>query len=176
MRSNSVRRLLLHEICLNIVFACLIGMLVLVTALFLVSRAYIFQHELNILKTERQNEAWLRQQCEDDTFYHEMKHHSALCDEVHLRKGDNIYLMALGRVSSKTYLCGDVSCTEIVQYWIDWFLNQGFIFVVFLSIIVFAMPTITMSCWHLFGRQVSAFSRRNESIWYEPMYFSKKEV
>lgn len=170
----AVRKVMMHDICINIVLGCLVGMIVLVASLFIVSRAYIFQHELNVLKTERANEAWLLQQCEDDTFYHEMKHHSTLCDEVNVNSRDDIYLLAIKRVSQKTYLCGDSPCSEMLEDMFTWLLGRGFIVTAAFCAVCLAIPSLTMSCWNSFGRQVSAFRHRNCHNYYELLHVNEE--
>lgn len=171
--STVVRRVLLHEICANIMLACLVFMVVLVGVLFTVSRAYIFQHELNVLKTERKNEKWLLRQCEDDTFYHEMKHHSTLCDEVNVNSQDDIYLLALGRVSQKTYLCGDTPCIELFEHIVEWLAGQGFIVMCSFCFLCLTMPSIALTIWNLIGRQLSAFRHREPNTHhYENLFVS----
>lgn len=179
MRRTAVRKVMMHEICLNIVFACLVGMVILSATLFLISRAWLFQHEYNILKTNRRNEEWLVQQCEDDTFYHEMRHHSALCDEVKVNSQDNLFLLALGRVSQKTHMCGDQSCIEIVEGFLQWLVGQGFAVACTVGVVFLLMPSVAMSVWNLVGRQLSAFRHRDNELFYEPLHvpgFDKKTV
>lgn len=176
---GAARKVVMHEICLNVVFLCLVGMVVLVATLFILSRVMIFEHEYNILKTERRNEEWLLRQCEDDAFYHEMRHHSTLCDEVKVKSGDDILLLALSRVSQKTHLCGDTSCTQVAENILQWVAGQGFRVMCVAGVFCLIMPSLAISIWNMIGRQMSAFRHRDSEHFYEPLYvpgFEKKSV
>ena len=154
----------MHEICLNVVFGCGIALLVLVMALFVLSRAFIFSHEYNLLRIERKNELWLIEQCKNDKFYHEMKHHSLLCDEVDAKSQENIWLATLERVAKHTYLCGDVSCVDLFVMCIEWATGQGCIFLSVFCLMCFLMPSIMMSVWNTSVRHMTAFSKRKDDV------------
>lgn len=158
------RRVLMHEVCVNAVLVFVVGMLALVAALFVCSRAYIWQHEYNILVAERENEEWLLERCEDDTFYHQMRHHSALCDEIAARRQDSMWLLALKRVSQQTYLCGEASCAENARSAMEWCAQKGFAVVVVLGVLTMTLPTLSMLLYRLFFRSVLLMRRPDDGL------------
>jgi uncharacterized membrane protein len=48
--------------------------------MFMVSRLYMLHASYIQLESERENDRWLVEQCKLHEFYHNIKHHSSLCD------------------------------------------------------------------------------------------------
>ena len=101
-------------------------MLVWVTG-FILSRLHMFQHEYNKLTQEYESNAWLIRQCEHDEFYHSLRHHSQLCDEVAATAHDSIVLNAAQRVARETYLSGYEPCSTILENLVLWIMGGGFL-------------------------------------------------
>lgn len=155
-----IKKIMMKEMCMHVTFFVLFFVTLSTISLFVLSRVYIFQHEYNVLNTERLNEEWLFQQCEDDNFYHQMKHHSQLCDEIAARQTDSVWLEAIKRVAGKTYLCGEQPCVEIINSIVDWCLGRGFLVVVFFLLFMLLLPTCFFPIWHVQNRNMLAMRRR----------------
>jgi hypothetical protein len=67
------------------------------------------------LQSERENEAWLFEQCKRDDFYHNLRQHSTLCDEVNARAQDAVILHAMREVIENTYICQFEFCMTVLQ-------------------------------------------------------------
>ena len=79
-------------VCLFIFVAVLIVVLVFITHL------HALQVEYSSIMRTRENEEWLMIQCQSDEFYHNMKHHSALCDQIAQTQHEFVLLHALRNV------------------------------------------------------------------------------
>ena len=126
------------------------SMMSLYATLFLVSRihmlheAYVAGHQL------RQDENWLLEQCDLHEFYHNMKQHSSLCDEVKAKHNSIIFLDALQHVVNNTYLCGYQPCSTLLSALIDWVMGRGAIITVYIAIFMLIMPTLFVPVWRRF--------------------------
>ena len=133
-----VKRTAFHP-CLFVTIA--VG-LALTTLGFVLSRVHLFQHEYNRITVQRENDAWLLARCEEDDFYHNMKHHSALCDEMTVARRESIILLSLQAVVKNTYVCGYQPCLEIVDSLVAWVLGRGFAVTMALCFCVLMLPSI----------------------------------
>ena len=105
---------------------CLVAlMLGLYVVLFVVSRVHILHEAYAAGVQSRDDESWLLQQCEKHEFYHNMKQHSGLCDEVKSKHNSILFLDALQHVVNNTYMCGYEPCSVFVTSVIDWALGRG---------------------------------------------------
>ena len=84
-------------------------------AMFIVSRIHIWHEVYSKLKAERDNDVWLVEQCKLHEFYHNMKHHSTLCDSVNHKQTQILLLLSLEQVIERTYLCGYQSCGHFAK-------------------------------------------------------------
>ena len=174
MRQPYAKRMLLGDIFFNIIAVTVIGIFVLIAGMFVTSRVYLLHHNYNVLKLERENEVWLLVQCQDDTFYHSMKHHSTLCDELAAKQEDSILLLSLQKVAQQTYICGDQPCYLLAQSFFEWLTGKGFLFLILIMIFFLITPTMFIGLWHTFSRFSSTASRRNRhsqdhSLYFEPL-------
>ena len=93
--------------------------------MFLVSRLHMLHASYSVLENERENDIWLVEQCKLHEFYHNMKHHSSLCDSVQKKQGEILLLLAMQRVIDETYLCGYESCGTLLMKVGDYMLGRG---------------------------------------------------
>ena len=91
--------------------------------MFLLSRVHKLHEAYGMLEAERNNDEWLVEQCRKDDFYHNMKHHSSLCDSVQRKQYDILLLRAVERVIEETYLCGYDSCGQLLVAFGDYMLG-----------------------------------------------------
>ena len=108
---------------------------------FMLSRLHMFQHEYNKLTHEHKNNEWLLRQCEHDQFYHSLRHHSTLCDEVAALANDSIVLHAAQRVVRETYLCGYEPCSAVLDHLLQWVLGSGFMVSIGVMVVLLFIPT-----------------------------------
>ena len=59
--------------------------------MFMVSRIHILHEAYAAGIQLRDDESWLLQQCESHDFYHNMKQHSGLCDEVKAKHNSIVF-------------------------------------------------------------------------------------
>ena len=132
------------DLLLNIASFALLLMLIIGPLLFLFSRIYLFQVTYAQLVQERDNNEWLLGQCQRDDFYHNMKHHSSLCDEVEQQQRQSVLMKAMSRVVEKTYLCGYQSCSTTVESFVNWASKEGFYIILILVIAFVVMPAYAL--------------------------------
>lgn len=135
------------DLLLNLASFALLLMLIIGPLLFLFSRVYLFQATYAELVQERDNNEWLVGQCQRDDFYHNMKHHSTLCDEVEQQQRQSVLMKAMSRVVEKTYLCGYQSCSVTIESFLLWASKDGFwiivVFVIgFVVLPAYALPMV----------------------------------
>lgn len=111
---------------------------------FVLSRLHLFQHEYNRISVQRENDAWLLERCKEHDFYHNMKHHSSLCDEISVALRESIILLSLQAVVRNTYTCGYQPCLEILDAFITWVLGRGFAVTIALCACVLMLPSILL--------------------------------
>lgn len=112
---------------------------------FIFTRLYMLNHEYMRIKQNVENEQWLHQQCKSSDFYHNLQHHSSLCDEVHARSKESIFISAVEYVVENTYLCGYQPCEVLLTNSISWAMGIGFPFTCFMILCVLLFPTIFFS-------------------------------
>jgi hypothetical protein len=133
--------LLLNVMSLVLMFACILAPLA-----FLFTRIYMMHHTYNELISERENDAWLVQQCRHDEFYHNMKHHSSLCDDLTTRRRDSILMTSVQRVIEESYLCGFAPCTETLDAATQWVFGRGLVATGCCVLIMLTMPSFILPC------------------------------
>ena len=110
--------------------------------MFLVSRLHILHHAYTQEVQMRDDESWLVQQCGTDEFYHNMKQHSALCDEVQNKKKSILILNALQHMVANTYLCGYEPCGNLLTAMLDWCMTRGMVITAFIAVMILILPTV----------------------------------
>ena len=93
---------------------------------FLVTRTHVLHRSYNKRITDAGNNRWLHEQCKSHEFYHNMKHHSTLCEDVASTERDSVLLGAFADMIDQTYLCGYESCEEILARGVMYIAKQGF--------------------------------------------------
>ena len=114
-----------------------------------VSILIVKSHLLHVSFTARQqqimNNKWLIEQCKESEFYHNMKHHATLCDDIELQNRDSIWLHALRDVLDNSSVCGPVHCDALfaasLSYMIDHLpLLIAFVIVISVMVLIFCVP------------------------------------
>ena len=99
------------------------------------------------LKTQREDESWLSEQCQSDEFYHNMKKHSTLCDNVEFNRRDIMVLNALRQVVENSHLCGYESCVSILERTVHSIMKQGIMTLAVIVIVLMLLPLIILPLW-----------------------------
>ena len=111
---------------------------------FLITRMHMFQHAYTQKSQEYNNNEWLVSQCSRDDFYHNMKHHSNICEDVTTSIMENIWLHSADYVVRNSYLCGHSSCLYVLERLMEWLMGSGFVLTVILLICVLCVPTLLL--------------------------------
>jgi len=82
---------------------------------FVLSHGHMLHISHSALSQQRDDERWLLQQCVTDEFYHNMKQHSSLCDDLSTLSRSSVLLAAVQHVVNHTYLCGYTPCHELLD-------------------------------------------------------------
>ena len=124
---------------------CLVLIVILFS--FLCIKLHQFIEEYNNLAEKQNNEIWLVEKCNSDEFYHNMKHHSKLCDDVIHRARDSISLHAMRTVIENSFLCGAYSCESIMKFAFDLFIRNGFYIVIGTVLTISVFMTCLLPYW-----------------------------
>jgi len=111
---------------------------------FLVTRVHMFQFAYASHHQQRKNDQWLIAQCADDAFYHNMRHHSDICEQVSQDGHRSIWLSAIDHVVRNTHACGYQSCVSILEDTLSWVLGRGLLFGVGSLVLLVLLPTLTL--------------------------------
>lgn len=123
--------------------------------MFLLSRLHMLHASYSLLENERDNDTWLVEQCKLHEFYHNMKHHSSLCDSVQKKQGEILLLQAMQRVIDETYLCGYESCGSLLMKVGDYMLGRGLVLTTCLVLAIVLLPTLLLP---LFRRKLNVMA------------------
>jgi hypothetical protein len=135
-------------------------------AMFIVSRIHIWHEVYSKFKAERDNDVWLVEQCKLHEFYHNMKHHSTLCDSVNHKQTQILLLLSLEQVIEQTYLCGYQSCGQLLVQLGDYLLGRGLILTGVLIVVVLFLPTLLLP---LFRRHMNVMAdHRMQQLYNRP--------
>lgn len=126
------------------------SMLSLYATLFMVSRIHILHDAYSRANQLREDETWLLEQCKLHEFYHNMKQHSGLCDEVQAKHNSILILDALQHVVNNTYLCGYQPCSALISSMIDWAMGRGAMIMIWVAGIMLVLPTLFVPVWRKF--------------------------
>jgi hypothetical protein len=116
---------------------------------FLVTRVHMFQSAFASEQQQRENDQWLLAQCADDAFYHNMRHHSDICEQVSQGGFRSTWLSAVDHVVRHTHACGYQSCVSIVEDTLSWVLGRGLLFGVGALVLLVLAPTLTLPLMRL---------------------------
>jgi hypothetical protein len=109
---------------------------------FALTRVQLYYEALVVEQQRRKHEEWLMEQCKSAEFYANMKHHSALCDQVEAHARGSIHLVAAIELIQKTYLCGYAPCGTVIDHALLWITGHGLLFTGVLLALVLLTPTL----------------------------------
>ena len=109
---------------------------------FALTRVQLYAEALVVEQQRRRHEEWLMQQCKSPEFYANMKHHSALCDQVEAHARGNVHLVAAIQLIQNTYLCGYAPCGTVIDDALLWVTGHGVLFGGALLALVLLTPTL----------------------------------
>lgn len=134
--------------------------------MFALSRVHKLHEAYGTLESERDNDQWLVAQCKRDDFYHNMKHHSSLCDSVQRKQHDILLLRAFERVIEETYLCGYDSCGKLLSSVADYMLGRGIVLTACLAFAALLLPTLLLP---IFRRKLNVMAdERMQTLYNRP--------
>jgi len=117
-------------------------LLALWLSLFVLSRIHMLHLSYSAQTQKRDDERWLLQQCDIHEFYHNMKQHSSLCDDLSAMSRSSLVLNAVQHVVDHTYLCGYTPCHELLDSTISWLLGKGLAVTVLVALALLLFPTL----------------------------------
>jgi hypothetical protein len=133
-----------HPLCL-----AALAMIGIYATGFFVTRVHMFQFAYASQQQQRDNDQWLLAQCADDAFYHNMRHHSDICEQAAQGGHHSIWLSAVDHVVRHTHACGYQSCVSILEDTLSWVLGRGVLFGVGAVLLLVLTPTLTLPLMRL---------------------------
>jgi len=131
------------RITMPVSVAMLLSLLLSVWLLmFVLSRVHMLHLSYTSLSLQREDERWLLQQCSTDEFYHNMKQHSTLCDDLSTLSRSSVLLSAVQHVLDHTYLCGYTPCHELLDATLAWLLGKGLAVTAAVALMILLFPTL----------------------------------
>jgi len=130
-----------------------LGLLGVYATGFAVTRVHMFQFAYATQQQQRDNDKWLLSQCSDDAFYHNMKHHSDICEQVSHESQRSLWLAAVDHVVRNTHACGYQSCLSILEDSLAWVLSRGMLVAGGAALLLVVTPTLTLPFYrmHMLG-------------------------
>ena len=110
--------------------------------MFVLSRVHMLHLSFTTLKQQREDESWLLGQCTTDEFYHNMKQHLSLCDDLAVTSRSSLLLNAVQHVIDNTFLCGYTPCHVLLDATLAWLLGKGLVVTALLALAVLLFPTL----------------------------------
>jgi len=110
--------------------------------MFVISRVHMLHLSFTSMKQQREDESWLLQQCASDTFYHNMKQHSSLCDDLAVTSRSSLLLNAVQHVLDNTFLCGYTPCHQLLDATLAWLFGKGLVVTGIIAVGVLLFPTL----------------------------------
>ena len=105
---------------------------------FTLGRLFVFYETYTETNRLLHDETWLREQCEDPSFYSNIRQHADLCIVVQRNFERGSVLVALNAVADTAHLCGRYSCADAIIY----ISNGGWPVLVTVGIACMFMPMI----------------------------------
>ena len=109
---------------------------------FVLTRVQLYAEALVVEQQRRKHEEWLMEQCKSPEFYSNMKHHSALCDQVEAHARGSVHLVAAIQLIQNTYLCGYAPCGTVIDHALVWITGHGLLFTGLALALVLLTPTL----------------------------------
>lgn len=147
-----IARLGRDDLLVNCVSFIMLGSVFSLCAAFVFTRVYMVHARFNELVDERERDAWLLEQCTTDAFYHNMKHHSDICDSVSSRQRDSLLMKATSSVLQETLQSGSSSVYSFMADMFDWALGRGIVASTFIFFVLLCAPTLMVP---VFRRQIN---------------------
>jgi len=135
--------------------------------MFVVSRVHMLHLSHSALTQQREDEHWLLRQCASDEFYHNMKQHSSLCDDLSALSRSSVLLSAVQHVIDHTYLCGYTPCHELLDATVAWLLGKGLAVTGVAALAVLLFPTLFVP---ILRSNVNSFADRRMRQLYNAPY------
>jgi len=110
--------------------------------MFVLSRVHMLHLSYTAQTQQREDERWLLQQCGSDEFYHNMKQHSSLCDDLTTLSRSSVLLTSVQHVIEHTYLCGYTPCHELLDATVTWLLGKGLAVTGAAALVILLFPTL----------------------------------
>jgi len=110
--------------------------------MFVISRVHMLHLSFTALKQQREDESWLLGQCTTHEFYHNLKQHSSLCDDLAVASRGSLLLNAVQHVVDNTFLCGYTPCHVLLDATLAWLLGKGLVVTALLALAVLLFPTL----------------------------------
>ncbi len=150
-----------------------LGLALLISAgFFSVTRLHMLHSAITRLRAERQNEAWLLEQCKRDDFYHNLKQHSTLCDDVNARADDALLLHAVREVIENTYICNFETCVVVLDSIADFCARYLFYLCVITVLLLVLAPTMFLPVWRrIMNRHSDAKTRQLYNCPYGELHY-----
>lgn len=126
-----------------------LGVLCVYATGFMVTRVHMFQSSYATQQQQRDNDKWLLSQCSDDAFYHNMKHHSDICEQVSHESQRSLWLAAVDHVVRHTHACGYQSCLSILEDTLAWVLGRGMLVAGGAALLLAVTPTLTLPFYRM---------------------------
>ena len=98
--------------------------------MFVLSRVHMLHLSFTALKQQREDESWLLGQCTTDEFYHNMKQHLSLCDDLAVTSRSSLLLNAVQHLVDNSY----TPCHVLLDATLAWFLGV-------------VTPRVFSTCW-----------------------------
>lgn len=161
-----IARLGRDDLLVNCVSFIILGSVLSLGMAFAFTRVYMIHARYNELVDERERDGWLIQQCTQDAFYHNMKHHSDICDSVSSRQRDSLVMKATSSVLQETLQNGSSSLYSFVSGMFEWALGRGIVASSFVLIVLLCAPTLMVP---MFRRQMNRMAdQRLQNLHYAP--------
>ena len=143
------------DVLLNVISTVVLCTIVIVPTAFILSRMHMMHRVYNDMSAEREDSAWLSEQCKFDEFYHNMKQHSTLCDDLSARRRDSIFLNAAEHVIENSYLCGFTSCSQTLEDIALWAMGRGVVATGLFLLMCMSLPSILLPCFRRWGNNMA---------------------
>lgn len=147
MHSSYSKRSNTENLCQLVQVFVILGLTFWIVSVLII-KAHLLHVSIIGRHQQVENNQWLFEQCKQPEFYHNMKHHATLCDDLELQSKDSVWLHALRDVLDHSSFCGHVHCDVIfaqaMSYMIDHlpFVVATAILIVFI-IVLFWRPGVS---------------------------------
>lgn len=135
------------DLLVNCISFVILGSIMALVLAFCFTRMFLIHARYNELLDERERDGWLMEQCTQDAFYHNMKHHSDICDSVSTRHRDFLLMKATSGVLEDTLQTGTASVATSIASMFNWALGRGLVASTFVVFVLLCTPTLMVPMW-----------------------------